>query len=42
MNEIKDLETFCKGCHNPESPTFKEMNFAESWDKIKHPVPEKK
>jgi len=33
-------EKFCKTCHNSESPTFKEFDFAKSWDKIKHPVPE--
>ena len=39
--EINDIETFCKGCHNPDSPTYKELNVAEAWEKIKHPVPEK-
>jgi len=33
------IEEFCKTCHNPESPTFVEMNFTESWEKIKHSVP---
>lgn len=32
----KDL---CVKCHNPESPTYKEINFEEAWEKIKHPVP---
>ncbi len=32
----KDL---CVKCHNSESPTYKEMNFDEAWEKIKHPVP---
>jgi len=42
MVEITDRETFCQKCHNPESPTFKEINFTEAWETIKHPVPEKK
>jgi hypothetical protein len=32
-------EKLCKTCHNEESPTFKEFNFAEMWAKIAHPVP---
>ncbi len=28
---------FCKSCHNPESPTYKEFNYASAWEKIKHP-----
>ena len=32
-------EDFCTGCHNPESPTFVEFDFAAQWEKIKHPVP---
>jgi hypothetical protein len=39
--EINNIETFCKGCHNPDSPTYKGLNFAEAWETIKHPVPEK-
>ncbi len=35
-------EKQCLECHNSESPTYKEFNFKESWDKIAHPVPEKK
>jgi hypothetical protein len=35
----KDVEKFCKTCHNSESPTFKSFNFAESWKKIAHPTP---
>jgi hypothetical protein len=35
----KDIEKFCKGCHNSESPTFKSFNFAEAWGKIKHDIP---
>lgn len=30
---------FCKTCHNPDSPFFKEFNYAEAWEKIKHPDP---
>ncbi len=36
------LENFCVSCHNSESPTFKEINITEAWDKIKHSVPETK
>lgn len=32
----KDL---CVKCHNEESPTYKEMNFDEAYEKIKHPKP---
>ena len=35
----EDGEKFCVSCHNPESPTYKKFNYAESWEKIKHPVP---
>lgn len=30
---------FCTNCHNSNSPTFVEFNYAEMWDKIKHPKP---
>lgn len=33
---------FCKTCHNQESPTHKEFNFASAWEKIIHPKPKKK
>lgn len=36
-----DYEDLCVKCHNPESPTYKEINFEEAWEKIKHPVPNK-
>lgn len=36
----ENLQDFCIGCHNAESPTYVEFNFEESWAKIKHPVPE--
>lgn len=29
-------EASCKGCHNSESPTFKEFKYDEMWAKIKH------
>lgn len=34
-------EKTCTQCHNSESPTFKGFNYAEMWEKIKHPVPAK-
>jgi len=36
----ENMEEFCIGCHNAESPTYVEFNFEAMWDKIKHPVPE--
>lgn len=36
----ENIEDFCIGCHNTESPTHVEFNFETMWDKIKHPVPE--
>jgi len=36
---FENPEEFCIGCHNVESPTYVEFNFAEMWEKIKHPVP---
>ena len=35
----ENIENFCIGCHNAESPTYVEFNFEEMWAKIKHPVP---
>jgi hypothetical protein len=35
----ENLEDFCIGCHNAESPTYVEFKLEEMWDKIKHPVP---
>ncbi|MEZ5082337.1 MAG: cytochrome c family protein [Bacteroidales bacterium] len=32
-------EKLCKGCHNAESPTYKEFNYAEALKKIAHPNP---
>lgn len=34
-----DTEKFCKTCHNPESPSYKEFKFQEMWKKIAHKVP---
>jgi hypothetical protein len=30
-------EKQCKGCHNPQSPTFKGFDFKKEWPKIAHP-----
>jgi len=35
----ENIEKFCIGCHNAESPTYVEFNLEEMWAKIKHPVP---
>jgi len=32
-------ETFCKTCHNPDSPSYKEFKYDEFWPKIKHTDP---
>lgn len=34
-------EAFCTGCHNSESPFYKEFNYDEFWAKIQHPAPSK-
>lgn len=34
-------EETCRGCHNEESPTFEEFDFAEASKIIAHPRPEK-
>lgn len=34
-------EKTCTGCHNSESPTFKEFKFADASKKIAHPIPKK-
>jgi hypothetical protein len=42
MRDFKDektIEAFCRTCHNEKSPSYKEFNFKERWEKIKHPVP---
>jgi len=36
------LEDFCVTCHNTESPTFVDIKVEESWQKIKHDIPELK
>jgi cytochrome c peroxidase len=33
-------EELCITCHNAESPTYVDFDFAENWEKIKHNVPE--
>jgi excinuclease UvrABC ATPase subunit len=32
---------FCTGCHNSDSPTFKEFDYDKMWDQIKHTKPAK-
>lgn len=34
-----EREAFCTGCHNPESPSYKEFNYDVFWEKIKHKKP---
>ncbi len=34
-------ESTCKGCHNPESPTFKGFDFKQALDKVAHPNPQR-
>jgi len=34
-------EKLCLKCHNAESPTFKEFNYAEAKKKVEHPNPNK-
>ncbi len=40
MKDIKvddgSAEKQCRQCHNEESPTYKEFNFQERWEQIKH------
>mgnify|MGYP000857339906 FL=1 len=38
----ENKEEYCVGCHNSESPTYKEFKFEEKWAKIKHYVPKEK
>jgi len=35
----ENLEDFCIGCHNAESPTYVDFNLEVEWAKIAHPVP---
>lgn len=37
--EHADGAKYCKTCHNPQSPTYKEFKYEEAWAKIKHSVP---
>lgn len=39
LNVPKDIEKFCKTCHNPESPSYKEFKFNDMWKKINHDTP---
>ena len=39
LNVPSDKEAFCKTCHNPESPSYKEFKFDAAWDQIKHYKP---
>ena len=39
---MKADEKLCVKCHNEESPSYKEFNFAEFQKKIAHPTPTKK
>ena len=32
-------EKLCVGCHNEESPTYKEFKYKEAWAQIEHKVP---
>ncbi|NOQ25111.1 MAG: cytochrome C554 [Bacteroidales bacterium] len=38
---IVPTEAVCKTCHNEESPTYKEFNYAEALKMISHPNPAK-
>jgi hypothetical protein len=39
---IEPTEKVCVRCHNKESPSYKEFNFKERIEEIKHPNPKKK
>jgi len=39
LNVPKDVEKFCKTCHNPESPSYKDFKFNDMWKKIVHVTP---
>jgi len=39
VGAIQPTEEMCKKCHNSDSPTFKELDFAEAMKTISHPVP---
>ncbi len=36
---VADPKAGCVKCHNEESPTFKEFDFAKKWELIKHAKP---
>jgi len=38
--KIPDEKT-CRGCHNPESPSYKEFDYKSFHEKIAHPLPAK-
>jgi hypothetical protein len=42
MKVFDKIEDLCVKCHNEESPTYKPLDVAAAWDKIKHDVPVKK
>lgn len=37
---VKPGEETCLSCHNEESPTYRELNFEEALEQIKHPIKE--
>ena len=37
---IQPTAEVCEGCHNEESPTYKEFDFETMVEKIAHPIPE--
>ncbi len=39
VGAIEPTAETCKKCHNSESPTYKEMDFAAAMQTIAHPVP---
>lgn len=42
MRDFKNeaaIEAFCRTCHNEKSPSYKDFNFKERWEKIKHYLP---
>ena len=41
LGMIKPDEDLCRGCHNPESPTFKGFDFEKAAAQIAHPRPRK-
>lgn len=42
MTFYAEKEKYCTGCHNSESPTFKEFKLETHWEMIQHPVPSAK